>query len=272
MTPASILEILHLVGFLRTRHWMIRKVAVIGLSAALLAACVPPPPQTQTAAPQQPTSAAPEAVPPDIAEGQPLARVDVRAMTCAALLAATDDDRAYASTFLVGYRSALLHMRTIEVKKIEAAEDDALAHCRTTPQALASRVFREALRRVGMEVVPGSPLAGAPAAGTPSAGAPLPGEPRSPHMRYRYVNPPTAPSAQPTTMIPPSSPLATEPPAQEAAPAVPQPAAAPPPAPAAAQEPAPQPSAPPPSAPAAQEPASPASGSPLPAGSGSRPQ
>jgi hypothetical protein len=247
---------------------MIGKVAVIGLSAALLAACVPPPAQGPAgAAPTQ--AAAPEAVPPDIAEGQPLARVDVRAMTCAALLAATDDDRAYAATFLVGYRSALLHMRTIEVKKIEAAEDDALAHCRTTPQALASRVFREALRRVGMEVVPGSPLAGAPAAGTPSAGAPLPGEPRSPHMRYRYVNPPTAPSAQPTTMIPPSSPPATEPPAQEAAPV---PAAAPQPAPAAAQEPAPQPSGPPPSAPPAQEPAAPASGSPLPAGSGSRPQ
>jgi hypothetical protein len=255
---------------------MIRKVAVIGLSAALLAACVPPPPQTQTAAPQQPTSAAPEAVPPDIAEGQPLARVDVRAMTCAALLAATDDDRAYASTFLVGYRSALLHMRTIEVKKIEAAEDDALAHCRSTPQALASRVFREALRRVGMEVVPGSPLAGAPAAGTPSTGVTAPDEPRSPHMRYRYVNPPP----EPTTMIP-ATPVATppppaQPPAQQPAPppaAAPQPAAQPsaPPTPA-SPVPAQEPAASPPSAPAAQEPASPSPALPLPSGQGSRPQ
>jgi hypothetical protein len=263
MTPASILEILHQLVFLPARRWMIRTIAVIGLSAALLSACVPPPAQGPAGPPPTQTTT-PEAVPPDIAEGQPLARVDVRAMTCAALLAATDDDRAYAATFLVGYRSALLHMRTIEVKKIEAAEDDALTHCRATPQALASRVFREALRRVGMEALPGSPLAGAPAAGTPSAGAPVPGEPRSPHMHYRYVNPPS-PASEPRQMIP-ATPVVTPPPAQPPTPATP--------APAAAQEPAPQSPAPasPAPAPPPQEPTSSAPGSPLPAGSGSRPQ
>jgi hypothetical protein len=104
---------------------MLWRFAVIGCCAALLAACVPvpvnaPPPP---AAPAEPEAAAPEpaaAPPAEPTEGQPLEPVDVRKMTCSTLTSATDDDKAYAASFLLGYRSALIYSHTIEIKRIEA--------------------------------------------------------------------------------------------------------------------------------------------------------
>jgi hypothetical protein len=74
---------------------------------------------------------------------------DVRMMTCATLSSAQDDDKAYASTFLLGYRSALMRTHTIDIKRIEAVEEAALADCATKPQARASQIFHEALLRIG---------------------------------------------------------------------------------------------------------------------------
>jgi len=162
---------------------MFRKVVVIGLGAMLLAACAPVPAETpQPAPPPSPAAAASEA---DMTEGQPLAPVDVRAMTCKTLTSATDDDKAYASMFLLGYRSALLRLRTIEIKKIEAVEETALAQCVATPDALATKVFAAALVRIQRE-----------------------GEPA---IRWTHKK---LPAETPTTQEAPPAP-GTEPPAQE---------------------------------------------------------
>jgi hypothetical protein len=236
---------------------MIRKFAAIGLSTVLLAACVPPP--TQAPTPPPAPLPADTAVPAEPTEGQPLSPVDVRAMTCATLMAATDDDRAYASAFLLGYRSALKHMRTIEIKKIVAVEEAALAKCRDTPQAIASKVYAEALSRVGMESAPHEPRGRRGIRWEP---VPTPQEPGAQHQTIPPMTP--QPMAQPPAAPPPAwaAPVPQPPaaPTQQVAPPTPapQPPAPPPPAPPAAQEtaaPAPQPPASAPQPPAAQEPA-----------------
>jgi hypothetical protein len=116
------------------------KFAVIGLSGALLAACAPvaPPPATP-APPPAPAAAAPEAA---VASTAP---IDVRSFTCASLLAASDDDRGYASMFFLGYRAALAHTRTIEIAKIEAIEETALSACAASPTMPAGQAFAQAL-------------------------------------------------------------------------------------------------------------------------------
>jgi hypothetical protein len=123
--------------------------AVIGTAITMLTACVPVP-QTVPAPPlaQQEESEAPAAPmgPEDTMKA--LAPTDVRKMTCATLLGTADDDKAYASTFLLGYRSALMHTHTIDIKKIEAVEEAALAQCATTPDAIASKVFAATFMKI----------------------------------------------------------------------------------------------------------------------------
>jgi hypothetical protein len=116
------------------------KFAVIGLTGALLAACAPvAPPPASPAPPPAPAAAAPEAA---VASTAP---IDVRSFTCASLLAASDDDRGYASMFFLGYRAALAHTRTIEIAKIEAIEETALTTCAASPTMPAGQAFAQAL-------------------------------------------------------------------------------------------------------------------------------
>jgi len=116
------------------------KFAVIGLTGALLAACAPvAPPPASPAPPPAPAAAAPEAA---VASTAP---IDVRSFTCASLLAASDDDRGYASMFFLGYRAALAHTRTIEIAKIEAIEETALSACAASPTMPAGQAFAQAL-------------------------------------------------------------------------------------------------------------------------------
>jgi hypothetical protein len=137
---------------------MIRNAVIIGLGATLLAACVP----VQQRGPNPPSGPEPQAeattAPAEPAEGKPLAPVDVRKLTCATLNSSSDDDKAYATSFLLGYRSALIHSHTIEIKRIEALEEAALADCTTKPDALATKIFAAALQRIG----PGGQLREAP--------------------------------------------------------------------------------------------------------------
>jgi hypothetical protein len=122
------------------------RVLVVGLCAGVLAACAVP------AQAPNPPGAKPEAagptLPPTDTEPPPLPAADARTMTCATLNSASDDDKAYASSFLLGYRAALMRSHTIDVKQIETVEIAALADCASVPDALASRVFGEALQRV----------------------------------------------------------------------------------------------------------------------------
>jgi hypothetical protein len=241
---------------------------VAGLSLSLLAACAPVPThapkppassEAEGAAAEAPAAAEPTAPPGEPTEGQPLAPVDERTMTCGALSAASDDDKAYAASFLLGYRSALIHAHAIDTKQIEAIEIAALADCASTPNALASKVFgvelvkAVALTRIGAGTAPRPPYPpyrtthrpGLPAQATPGQMAPEPTpteqtEPnQAPPMQYAPAQTTPAQAAPPQ-----------EPPT-EAAPAPPTPTPAP--APAAASPPAP--SAPPPSPPDASPPA-----------------
>jgi hypothetical protein len=127
---------------------------VIALGAGFLAACVPPP-AANPPPPEPEVEAATQVQEP---EAHPLAPVDVRAITCGVLTSSSDDDKAYASSFLLGYRSALMHSHTIEIKRIEAVEEAALADCAGKPDALAGKIFAAALERIG----PGGEIRTAP--------------------------------------------------------------------------------------------------------------
>jgi hypothetical protein len=117
------------------------KFAMIGLTGALLAACAPVAPPPATPAPPP----APAAVPAPEAVAASTAPIDVRSFSCASLLAASDDDRGYASMFFLGYRAALAHTRTIEIAKIEAIEETALTTCAASPTMPAGQAFAQAL-------------------------------------------------------------------------------------------------------------------------------
>jgi len=172
---------------------MIQKAAALGLAALLLSSCGPLPKQ----APPPPSSAsAPESASQDPAQlaaapEPPMAPTDVRSITCGKLSGAQDDDKAYASTFLLGYRSALMRTHTIDIKRIEAVEEAALAECATKPDAKASQVFHEALLRIGPggeareihhhhrhHATPASATEGAPEQTTPTTPA------EGPSMQY----------------------------------------------------------------------------------------
>lgn len=210
---------------------MIAKIAAIGSIALLLAACAPmprqaPPPPSSSTSPSPspepeaaaaPVAAAPAAVPAAVPaaeaqdSGQPLAPVDVRAMTCATLMGATDDDKAYASTFLLGYRSALMRTHTLDVKRIEAVEQTALADCASKPDAFANKVFASALMatEAGAESQPAR------------------------RARYRIPARATIEPTSPDQAAPTQSPPLRWTPAQTSSPQTPSPQTPPPPAPAA---------------------------------------
>jgi hypothetical protein len=119
------------------------------VALAWLTSCAPAPQPPSAPSPPSAESEAEAPTTPDPVDTmKPLPPTDVRAMTCATLLSTGDDDKAYASTFLLGYRSALMHTHIIDIKKIEAVEEAALAQCATTPTAVASKVFAVAFAKI----------------------------------------------------------------------------------------------------------------------------
>jgi len=207
---------------------MIRNAVIIGLGATLLAACVP----VQPNGPNPPAGPAPQAettTNAEPAEGQPLAPVDVRKLTCRTLTGATDDDKAYATSFLLGYRSALVHSRTIEIKRIEAVEEAALADCVGKPDALATKVFAAALAKIGpggeVREPPRVHHREPPSQATPGGTTPEqqpPAETHEPPIQYTPVQ--TAPTPPAPTQAAPTQAAPTQTTPHEAAP----PQAAPP--------------------------------------------
>jgi hypothetical protein len=61
------------------------------------------------------------------------------------LLGATDDDRASAAMFFIGYRAALARTRALSVNQVEAIEETALASCAATSTMTTNKAFAEAL-------------------------------------------------------------------------------------------------------------------------------
>jgi hypothetical protein len=65
-------------------------------------------------------------------------------LSCAEMLGASDDDRAAASMFLIGYRAALTHTHALSIAQIEALEEAALATCAANPKMTAIAAFAKA--------------------------------------------------------------------------------------------------------------------------------
>jgi hypothetical protein len=162
--------------------------AGFGLTAAVLAGCVPPP---QGMAPYPPTAQAAAAPAghalPDEPEPKPMPPSDVRQMKCTTLNSASDDDKAYASTFLLGYRSAMVHSHVLDTKQVDAIVQAAVAECAARPDANAYKVFATAQIKAAMAERAAAPhyphhrMSATPAA----APATTPAEPaQSPALHY----------------------------------------------------------------------------------------
>ena len=118
---------------------MISKLALIA-SLALLAACAPPAPAP---APAVPPPSPPPAPPPEPAAST--APIPIRSLSCAELLGASDDDRAAASMFFIGYQAATRHVRGLSISQIEAIEEAALSICAAHQTMPAARAFGQAI-------------------------------------------------------------------------------------------------------------------------------
>lgn len=224
------------------------KIAVIGLMMLAMAACAPLPQPASTSAPPpagpvadtaDPRASAQAGKPGDFQEPdmQAMPPTDVRTMKCSVINAAGDDDKAYASTFLLGYRSALAHMHVIDTKRIDAILQAAVADCATKPDAFAYKVFaaaeikvyaadRAASRLLHHKKLVTTPAAASPEAAEPQAPAAAPGpSAEPPPMRFAPAEgtPPPAEPANPppqasSTEKPPAPAKSDDKPAADAAP------------------------------------------------------
>ena len=122
---------------------MISKLAVIALPVLLLAACAPPPAPAPTPAPMPAAPPPPQPPPPEPAVST--APIPIRTLSCAEMLGASDDDRAAASMFFIGYRAALAKVRGLSIPEIEAIEQKALTICAAHPNLPAARAFGTAV-------------------------------------------------------------------------------------------------------------------------------
>ena len=121
---------------------MISKFAIIALPVLLLAACAPPPAPTPAPAPV-PAPAAPPPPPPEPTAST--APIPIRSLSCAEMIGASDEDRAAASMFFIGYRAALAHVRNLSIAEIEAIEQKALTICAAHPNMPAARAYGTAV-------------------------------------------------------------------------------------------------------------------------------
>src|SRR5262249_43520840 len=96
----------------------------------------PPPPAPAAAASPAPAQTA-EAPPADHF-------VTIQRANCQNLLNLSDDDRAAAAMFYIGYQAARAGSRTINVAVIPSIEAQALANCQEHPQQTLVRAFAQA--------------------------------------------------------------------------------------------------------------------------------
>jgi hypothetical protein len=120
---------------------MISKLAIIALPVLLLAACAPPPAPPPAPAP----AAAPAPPPPPPEPAVSTAPIPIRSLSCAEMIGASDEDRAAASMFFIGYRAALAQVRNLSIPQIQAIEQKALTICAAHPNLPAVRAFGTAV-------------------------------------------------------------------------------------------------------------------------------
>lgn len=117
---------------------------------AMLAGCVPPPQYGMAPSPPAQQAEKSDTGLPEQPEFKPMPATDVRQMRCSALNSASDDDKAYASTFLLGYRSAMVHSHVLDTKQIDTIVQAAVAECAAKPEESAYRVFSTAQVKAAM--------------------------------------------------------------------------------------------------------------------------
>jgi HdeA/HdeB family len=120
---------------------MISKLAPLVLTAALLAACAPAPPPAPAPAPAPPPPAPAPAPEPPVST----APIPIRTLSCAELLGASDDDRAAASMFFIGYQAARSGVHNLSISDISTIEQKALTACAASPNLPAVRAFAQAV-------------------------------------------------------------------------------------------------------------------------------
>jgi hypothetical protein len=110
------------------------KAAVVLLSGMLFA-CAPVPPPSPPPPPAAPVAAEPEKASHVVA---------IRNVTCGGLLSASDEDRATASTFFIGYTAQRRGLAKIDVAEIGGLEAAALGYCEAYPDRPAATAFMKA--------------------------------------------------------------------------------------------------------------------------------
>src|SRR5215471_13329850 len=114
------------------------KAAVVLMSGLVLFACAPPP--TPAPVPPPPPPAAPA---PDTAMTERHI-VTIRTVQCDALLKLSEDDRASASMFYIGYTASRRRQAKIDVAEVSGLEAAALGYCTAYPNWPAAAAFYQA--------------------------------------------------------------------------------------------------------------------------------
>ncbi|MGA8399624.1 MAG: HdeA/HdeB family chaperone, partial [Stellaceae bacterium] len=73
------------------------------------------------------------------------APIPIRTLSCAELLGASDDDRAAASMFFIGYQAARNNVHNLSIEQIQAIEGKALSICAAHQTMPAARAFQTAV-------------------------------------------------------------------------------------------------------------------------------
>ena len=116
-----------------------------GVLSGSLCACVQPPEAAAPAAPPPPPVAALAPAPAPVAEPTPGNRlVSIQGALCERLLELSQDDRAAAALFYMGYQAARFRSRAINVVAIPDAEAWAYNYCVEHPDRPAVEAFRQA--------------------------------------------------------------------------------------------------------------------------------
>jgi hypothetical protein len=124
---------------------MNKKAAVVLLSGVLFA-CAPAPPPAPPAPP-----AAPPAPPAAPAADAPQEHhiVMIRMVNCEALLMLSEEDRASASMFYLGYTASRRGQRKIDIANVSGLEAAALGYCAAHPAQPAAVAFMRAFADSG---------------------------------------------------------------------------------------------------------------------------
>jgi hypothetical protein len=117
------------------------KTGIALLVVGLLSACAPPQPAPPPAPPAPAPAAAPTAV-AAVPSGDRL--VSIRGARCDRLLALSEDDRAAASMFYIGYEARRFGTRAINVATIPSITGLALDYCALNPNRPVADVYAEA--------------------------------------------------------------------------------------------------------------------------------